>query len=104
MRIGGSQGGGQFCSIWAGLIHYLVHATLVCSHIGGGVYVCERCGWAHACGDACTERFVDTASGMPVCPITALCFSRMMTPWEVRAVAGLRAGCGICGVSCGCCP
>ena len=62
------------------------------SHVSASVYACERCGWAHLCGDACTERFVDVATALPVCPITALCFGRMVTPWEEACEADARGG------------
>ncbi|CAL5227112.1 g10021 [Coccomyxa viridis] len=46
------------------------------------VYVCERCGLAHFCGEACTERVLDRSCDLPVCPISGCCFSRMVFPWE----------------------
>ncbi len=54
-----------------------------CSKLGNNVFVCEQCGWAHLCGDACTERFMDLSSELPVCPISGRCFTRMMTWAEV---------------------
>ncbi|BDA41000.1 F-box protein SKIP31 [Coccomyxa sp. Obi] len=48
--------------------------------LGKWVFVCEQCGWAHLCGDACTERVMDSSSDfMPVCPISGRAFPRMMT-------------------------
>lgn len=56
-----------------------------CRELGKWVFVCEQCGWAHLCGDACTERVMDASSDfMPVCPISGRAFPRMMTWVEVR--------------------
>eukprot|EP00891_Asterochloris_glomerata_P002363 jgi/Astpho2/2363/Aster-x0528 len=46
------------------------------------VHMCKQCGWAHVCGPNCTERIMDTVTGLPVCPISGTCFDQMMTAWE----------------------
>lgn len=49
------------------------------------VFLCERCGWAHVCDDACRERMVDAVTGTLVCPISGFCTGRLLTEEEVRA-------------------
>lgn len=61
-----------------------------CSKLGTNVFVCEQCGWAHLCGEGCTERFMDLSSELPVCPISGRCFTRMMTWAEVCTAADLH--------------
>uniref|UniRef100_A0A061RD93 F-box protein skip31-like n=1 Tax=Tetraselmis sp. GSL018 TaxID=582737 RepID=A0A061RD93_9CHLO len=53
----------------------------------GDALVCERTGWAHICDDTCTERIVNSKSGMMVCPISGRCFDTMMTEAEEAAEA-----------------
>ncbi|KAK9841807.1 hypothetical protein WJX81_004277 [Elliptochloris bilobata] len=48
---------------------------------GSQVYLCERCGWAHICGDACTEDATSGASELRVCPISGRCFEKMVVDW-----------------------
>lgn len=48
------------------------------------MFLCERCGWAHLCDDACKERIVDAATDMLVCPISGFCSGRVLTEDEVR--------------------
>ena len=62
---------------------------LPCRQLSANIFVCERCGAAHFCGDACTERLLDRCSELPVCPISGRCFSRMIFPWEVTPLAHL---------------
>lgn len=40
----------------------------------GGLFMCEHCGWAHLCGEACTERFLDSQAELLVCPVSGRCF------------------------------
>lgn len=47
---------------------------------------CERCGWAHVCGDDCDAGVLDPGSELSVCPISGYCFDRMMSEWEVRTL------------------
>ena len=47
------------------------------------VYLCENCGREHVCDDQCKERVLDTANGMPVCPISGMCFDQLDNSWEV---------------------
>ena len=56
------------------------------------VHLCKQCGWAHVCGPNCTERIMDTVTGLPVCPISGTCFDQMMTAWEVRVCKPLCLG------------
>ncbi len=50
------------------------------------MYLCERCGWAHVCGDACVEDATGGASELRVCPISGRCFEKLVVEWgEVRA-------------------
>ncbi len=47
------------------------------------VYLCEKCGWEHVCDEQCKERVLDTANGMPVCPISGMCFDQLEAGgWE----------------------
>jgi len=55
-----------------------------------GLFLCEGCGWAHVCGDGCTERQVDVESETLVCPVSGRCFSRMLADWEVGLLAFLQ--------------
>ncbi|EIE26420.1 hypothetical protein COCSUDRAFT_39523 [Coccomyxa subellipsoidea C-169] len=64
--------------------HHTCQGRCSYSKLGNNVFVCEQCGWAHLCGDACTERFMDLSSELPVCPISGRCFTRMMT-WAEEA-------------------
>ena len=48
------------------------------------VYICEQCGCEHVCDESCKERVLDTANGMPVCPISGMCFDQLDAGWEVR--------------------
>ena len=53
------------------------------------VYLCERCGWAHVCGDACTEDATSGASELRVCPISGRCFDKLVVDWgEARSSRG----------------
>lgn len=55
-------------------------------HVCVQVYLCERCGWAHVCGDACTEDATGGASELRVCPISGRCFDKLVVDWgEARA-------------------
>lgn len=77
-----------------------VHA---CSRTGGGAveyvqlsqstFVCGGCGWAHVCGQGCTERQIDSRSDLLVCPISGRCFDRLLTNREVGGGCG---GWGAC--------
>lgn len=51
--------------------------------LGGGLFMCESCGWAHLCGDNCPEKLVDAPSQLLVCPVSGHCFERMLPDWEV---------------------
>lgn len=59
-----------------------------CSFINivDNVYLCEQCGREHVCDDSCKERVLDTANGMPVCPISGMCFDQLDVEWEVRSL------------------
>ena len=50
-------------------------------HVCAQVYLCERCGWAHVCGDACTEDATGGASELRVCPISGRCFDKLVVDW-----------------------
>lgn len=56
-----------------------------CSFINivDNVFICEQCGREHVCDDSCKERVLDTANGMPVCPISGMCFDQLDVEWEV---------------------
>lgn len=54
-------------------------------NIVDNVYICEQCGREHICDESCKERVLDTANGMPVCPISGMCFDQLDVDWEVRA-------------------
>ncbi|KAL3140263.1 hypothetical protein ABBQ38_004533 [Trebouxia sp. C0009 RCD-2024] len=56
-----------------------------CSFINiiDNVYICEQCGREHVCDESCKERVLDTANGMPVCPISGMCFDQLDVAWEV---------------------
>ena len=60
-----------------------------CSFINivDNVYICEQCGREHVCDESCKERVLDTANGMPVCPISGLCFDQLDVGWEVNPFA-----------------
>ncbi|KAK9916678.1 hypothetical protein WJX75_005692 [Coccomyxa subellipsoidea] len=64
--------------------HHTCQGRCSYSKLGTNVFVCEQCGWAHLCGEGCTERFMDLSSELPVCPISGRCFTRMMT-WAEEA-------------------
>ena len=53
-------------------------------NIVDNVYLCENCGREHVCDEWCKERVMDTANGMPVCPISGMCFDQLDATWEVR--------------------
>ena len=53
-------------------------------NIVDNVYICEHCGREHVCDESCKERVLDTANGMPVCPISGVCFDQLDVEWEVR--------------------
>ena len=57
-----------------------------CSFINivDNVYLCEHCGREHICDESCKERVLDTANGMPVCPISGMCFDQLDAGWEVK--------------------
>lgn len=46
------------------------------------IYLCENCGQEHDCDENCKERVLDTANGMPVCPISGMCFDQLDAGWE----------------------
>ena len=52
-------------------------------NIVDNVYICENCGKEHVCDEQCKERVLDTANGMPVCPISGMCFDQLDVGWEV---------------------
>lgn len=57
------------------------------ANVADNVYICERCGREHVCDEQCGERVLDTANGLPVCPISGMCFDHHLdTAWEVNAV------------------
>ena len=58
-----------------------------CSFINiiDNVYICEQCGREHVCDESCKERVLDTANGMPVCPISGMCFDQLDVGWEVTS-------------------
>lgn len=61
--------------------------------LGGGVFVCERSGWAHVCDEGCRERVVDHSSDLLVCPVSGRCFDRMLSAHEEeQQCAGGNAG------------
>ena len=50
------------------------------------MFLCESCGWAHLCGEGCTERLIDEPSELLVCPVSGRCYERMLVAeHEVRA-------------------
>lgn len=62
------------------------------------VYICEHCGREHVCDESCKERVLDTANGMPVCPISGMCFDQLDVEWEVRP-----SECSVTSYSCFAC-
>lgn len=54
------------------------------TELTGGLYMCESCGWAHLCGDGCSERLVDEVSQSLVCPISGRCYDRLINDAEVK--------------------
>ena len=52
-------------------------------NIVDNIYLCENCGREHVCDEWCKERVMDTANGMPVCPISGMCFDQLDATWEV---------------------
>lgn len=54
-------------------------------NIVDNVYICELCGREHVCDESCKERVLDTANGMPVCPISGMCFDQLDVGWEVMS-------------------
>ena len=53
------------------------------TELPGKLYMCESCGWAHLCGEGCSEKLVDEVSESLVCPISGRCFDRMINEAEV---------------------
>lgn len=53
------------------------------------LYMCEQCGWAHACDDKCRERIMVNGSGGGaaelVCPISGFCSRAILTDVEEAA-------------------
>ena len=78
------------------------HADHTCSgkcsfiNVVDNVYLCERCGREHICDESCKERVLDTANGMPVCPISGMCFDQLDVGWEVN----LNPHCCFCVCTC----
>ena len=69
-------------------------------HACAQVYLCERCGWAHVCGDACTEDATGGASELRVCPISGRCFDKLVVDWgEARVTRRPRHTLGPTGWS-----
>ena len=57
------------------------------TELPGGLYMCESCGWAHLCGEGCSEKLVDEVSESLVCPISGRCFDRMINDAEVLCLS-----------------
>lgn len=55
------------------------------------VYLCESCGRQHVCDEQCKERVMDTANGMPVCPISGMCFDQLDATWEVCSSSAITS-------------
>ena len=54
-------------------------------NVSDNIYLCEACGREHVCDEHCGERVLDTANGLPVCPISGMCFDHQLdAAWEVR--------------------
>ena len=63
-------------------------------HVVDNVYLCEKCGREHVCDEHCGERVLDTANGLPVCPISGMCFDHQLdAAWEVSLQATSCATC-----------
>eukprot|EP00884_Botryococcus_braunii_P011303 jgi/Botrbrau1/20173/Bobra.0173s0071.1 len=62
--------------------HHFCTGRSTYARLADNLYLCERCGWAHVCGDDCDAGVVDSCSELSVCPISGYCFDRMMSEWE----------------------
>ena len=62
-------------------------------NIVDNVYICEHCGREHVCDDSCRERVLDTANGLPVCPISGMCFDQLDAAWEVSTFQSILLAC-----------
>ncbi len=89
------QGGTQRRRWPCGYVGVLCCLMCLCSLLAAArqVYLCERCGWAHVCGDACVEDATGGASELRVCPISGRCFEKLVVEWgEARAAPLAVAG------------
>ncbi|KAL2902148.1 F-box protein SKIP31 [Bienertia sinuspersici] len=55
----------------------------VCSYYQiGNVFICEKTGNVHVCGDTCKEVVADSLNELWVCTISGRCFDRVLSPCE----------------------
>ncbi|PIA40275.1 hypothetical protein AQUCO_02500164v1 [Aquilegia coerulea] len=50
----------------------------------GNVYLCEKTGRVHVCGDTCREVVMDTFTGLWVCTVSGHCFDTLLSPAETE--------------------
>ncbi|XP_065876981.1 F-box protein SKIP31 isoform X2 [Euphorbia lathyris] len=53
-------------------------------HQIGDVFVCEKTGNVHVCGDTCREVIISPLNELLVCTISGLCFDRLLSPCEME--------------------
>ncbi|KAF9626610.1 hypothetical protein IFM89_036471 [Coptis chinensis] len=50
----------------------------------GNVFLCEKTGRVHVCGDTCREVLMDTNTGLWVCTVSGHCFDTVLSPTETE--------------------
>ncbi|KAL5724543.1 hypothetical protein ACHQM5_007788 [Ranunculus cassubicifolius] len=87
-------------SMWRvsrGLVDDLVSAHScsgnTCSYYQiGNVFLCEKTGRVHVCGDTCREVFMDTFTGLWVCTVSGHCFDAVLANTEAEPDAEQQGG------------
>ncbi|XP_048230966.1 F-box protein SKIP31 isoform X2 [Ricinus communis] len=57
----------------------------------GDVFVCEKTGNVHVCGDTCREVVINPVNELLVCTVSGLCFDRLLSPCEMEPDAAESA-------------